>query len=461
MTKSPIRRLLIANRGAVASRVIRAAKAMGLETVAVHSEADSELPYLADADQVVPIGGAAPKDSYLNQSALLAALDQSGADAVHPGYGFLSENSEFASKIETAGAVFVGPSSRLISALGHKARARDLMARHGMAANQSSTVLGSDPAAIVAAGAAIGYPVMVKPAGGGGGIGMVAAMNPSDLLAAVERARSAALRSFGNADIYLEKFLIRPRHVEFQILADRSGNLRHVHERDCSIQRRHQKVIEESPAPGLARALVEGMATRVARTMADLGYDNIGTVETLYTPAGGFGFLEVNTRLQVEHAVTEEVTGVDLVRSQIRLAAGETMDAVMPSVPLLQGHAVQARIYAEDPVRFFPSPGRLSVFRLPQGDGIRIETGYREGNTVTPHYDPMIAKVIAKGRDRADAIARLDGALARLRVEGVRTNIPLLRAVLASPAFLDGDVHTGLIGDVLAEQARISGPSAA
>jgi acetyl-CoA carboxylase biotin carboxylase subunit len=371
---------------------------------------------------------------------------------VHPGYGFLSENAGFAAKVEAAGAVFIGPAARHIDAMGHKARARDLMAGQGMPVNRSSAVLGEDAAGIAAAGREIGYPVMVKPAGGGGGIGMLAAADEVQLIAAVERARSMASRSFGVPDIYLEKLLLRPRHVEFQILADRDGRACHVYERDCSVQRRHQKVIEEAPAPGLGRAVTRAMAERIAGIMAGIGYDNIGTVETLHTEEGGFAFLEVNTRLQVEHAVTEEITGLDLVRCQIRLAAGEPLDRVLPTLPEPSGHAIQARIYAEDPVRFLPSPGPLTVFRLAEGEGIRVETGYAEGNVVTPYYDPMIAKVIAHGPDREAAIRRLDEALAGSRIEGVKTNIPMLRMILASPEFRSGEIHTGLIADLLAAQ---------
>lgn len=452
MTKRPISRILVANRGAAAARILRAAQAMGIETVAVYSEADADLPYLAMAGQAIPIGGAAPRESYLNQDAILQAMRHSGADAVHPGYGFLSENAGFAAKVEDSGAIFIGPAARHIDAMGHKARARDLMAGQGMPVSPSSAVLGEDPADIAAAGRTIGYPVMVKPAGGGGGIGMLTAADDTQLLAAVERARSMASRSFGVPDIYLEKLLQRPRHIEFQILADRSGHACHVFERDCSVQRRHQKVIEEAPAPGLSRSITRDMAQEIAAIMTRIGYDNIGTVETLHTEADGFGFLEVNTRLQVEHAVTEEITGIDLVRCQIRLAAGEPLAHVLPTVPEPDGHAIQARIYAEDPVRFLPSPGPLKVFRLGVGEGIRIETGYAEGNTVTPFYDPMIAKVIAKGVDREDAIRRLDAALAASHIEGVKTNIPTLRAILAYPAFRAGAVHTGLIADVLASQ---------
>ena len=446
----PFSKLLVANRGAAAARILRTAKAMGLGTVAVYSEADAGLPYLAMADEALPVGGAAPRDSYLNQDALLDAARRSGAEAVHPGYGFLSENAEFAARVAAAGMTFIGPSPQHIDAMGHKARARDTVVAHGMPVAASSTVLGEAADEIAAIAASIGYPVMVKPAAGGGGIGMAAARGEAELLKVVERARSMAARSFGVPDVYLEKLLEKPRHVEFQILADRAGNVCHVFERDCSVQRRHQKVIEEAPAPGLDRAIVDAMADRVVGAMCGVGYDNIGTVETLFTAEDGFSFLEVNTRLQVEHAVTEAITGLDLVALQIRLAGGEPLASVLPEVPTPRGHAIQARIYAEDPVRFLPSPGPLTVFRLAEGEGIRIETGYAEGSAITPFYDPMIAKVIAHGPDRLSAIQRLDAALAESRIEGVRTNIPFLRAVLAHPAFREGAVHTGLVPEVLA-----------
>jgi acetyl-CoA carboxylase biotin carboxylase subunit len=443
-------KVLVANRGAVAARVIRALKVLGIRTVAVYSEADAGLPYMALADETYAIGDPDPRFSYLNADVLLDVLRRSGADGLHPGYGFLSENAPFAERVNASGACFIGPSPRWIAAMGHKTRARDLMAQHGMPMDTSSALLNEDDQRTLTEARRIGYPVLVKPAGGGGGIGMLPARDDAELLKAVVQARSLALRSFGNAELYLERLIDRPRHVEFQVLADRYGSVRHLFERDCSVQRRHQKVIEEAGAPRIPRAQVVKTAETITGILARLGYDVIGTVETLYDGAGGFNFLEMNTRLQVEHAVTEEVTGIDLVTSQVRLAFGERLDVVLPGEVTLRGHAIEARIYAEDPVRFFPSPGPLRTLRLPSGDGIRVETGYAEGNQVTPYYDPMIAKVIVRAATRAEAIARLAEALDATVIEGVKTNIPFVRQVLLSPEFSAGDVRTGLGPEILA-----------
>lgn len=443
-------KVLVANRGAVASRVLRALKSLGIRTVAVYSEADAGLPYLGMADESYMIGASDPRSSYLNQEVLEDVIRKSGADGVHPGYGFLSENAGFAERVIESGAGFIGPSPRWISAMGHKTRAKDLMASQGMPMGKSSDILNDVDSDIIAHASRIGFPVLVKPAGGGGGIGMLPAGDEAELLKVVAQARSLAMRSFGNAELYLERLVQRPRHVEFQILADRHGNVRHLFERDCSVQRRHQKVIEEAGAPRIPRIKIDSTANEICSILARMGYDVIGTVETLYDESGGFQFLEMNTRLQVEHAVTEEVTGIDLVASQVRLAWGEHLDKVLPNDPVMQGHAIQARIYAEDPVRFFPSPGQLKTLRLPSGEGIRVETGYAEGSVVTPFYDPMIAKVIARGASRAEAISRLEDALAETEISGVKTNIPFVRQVLRSREFMDGDVHTGLGSEVLA-----------
>ncbi|RYF32341.1 MAG: biotin carboxylase, partial [Comamonadaceae bacterium] len=356
----------------------------------------------------------------------------------------------FAKAVQEAGATFIGPSPRWIEAMGHKTRARDLMALMGMPLAPSTGVLPQLDDAALAKARAIGFPVLVKPAGGGGGIGMLPARDEAELVRAFAQATSVATRSFGSADLYLERLVERPRHIEFQILGDRHGKVCHVFERDCSVQRRHQKVIEESPAPGLPRDEVYAMAQRIAGLLGEMGYDVIGTVEMLYTPELGFMFLEMNTRLQVEHAVTEEVCGIDLVQAQIRLAAGERLEPVVPEPIEARGHAIEARIYAEDPVRFFPSPGLLERFVLPSGEGIRVETGYAEGARITPNYDPMIAKVIAHADDRAGAIARLMKALKATDIAGVKTNIPFLLRVLGNDAFAAGRVHTGLAADVLA-----------
>jgi acetyl-CoA carboxylase biotin carboxylase subunit len=441
--------VLIANRGAIAARVIRSLRKMGMRSVVVYSEADRELPYVSEADEAYCIGPGPAAQSYLNEAALFDAMRRSRADAVHPGYGFLSENARFAERVEAAGLTFIGPSPRWIDAMGHKTRARELMAGHGMPMCRSSGILGDVDEDIRAAGEAVGYPVLVKPAGGGGGIGMIAATDGQSLAEAVRRARSLAERSFGNGEVYLEQLFVRPRHIEFQILADRHGNVRHLFERDCSVQRRHQKVIEEAAAPGLAPGEANEVGDRVVRLLAKLGYDVIGTVEMLRGNDGSYSFLEMNTRLQVEHAVTEAITGLDLVQAQIRLAGGERLDAVLPEPVVPSGHAVELRVYAEDPVRFIPSPGKLEVFRLPQGPGVRVETGYGQGNTISPFYDPMIAKIIVHGRDRAAAIALAQQAIAATEIVGVKTNLPFLERMLAHEPWRQGDLHTGLVQDVL------------
>jgi acetyl-CoA carboxylase biotin carboxylase subunit len=442
-------KVLVANRGAVAARVLRALYELGIKSTAVYSEADYGAPYLELASEAYDIGPAPARDSYLNQERLIELIKRSGADGLHPGYGFLSENAEFAQRVIDAGARFIGPSPRWIDAMGHKTRARELAAGRGMPMSRGSDVLPADPDAVLAAARAVGFPVLVKPAGGGGGIGMLPARNETELLAAVERSRSMASRGFGSTDVYLERLIDRPRHVEFQVLGDSHGALAHLYERDCSTQRRNQKVIEEAPAPGIARVEAEGMAQKVAGIMREMGYDNIGTVEMLYGADGSFSFLEMNTRLQVEHGVTEEITGVDLVKAQIRSAAGEKLAAILPPKVGIDGHAIQARVYAEDPKTFFPSPGKLKVFRPPQDGTIRVETGYAEGRDVTPHYDPMIAKVIVHAPAREQAIDRLIEALGAFDIQGLKHNIPAVLAVLRSDAFREGRVHTGLISEVL------------
>jgi acetyl-CoA carboxylase biotin carboxylase subunit len=438
------RKVLVANRSAVAARVIRTLNRMGVASVAVYSEADAGAPYLARAGEAHCIGPPAARESYLNGARIVELAKACGVDAIHPGYGFLSENAAFARQVQEAGIAFIGPRSDLIDLMGHKTRARELMARHGMPMNTGSGVLPADVGAIVEAAERIGFPVLVKPAAGGGGIGMIAARDAKQLGAAVTQAQSMAARAFGNGELYLERLIERPRHIEIQVLGDRAGRVRHLYERDCSMQRRHQKVIEEAPAPGIARGAIAALADRVAGTMAQIGYDNIGTVEMLMGADGTFHFLEMNTRLQVEHGVTEEIAGIDLVEAQIRAAAGERLEAILPPTVETAGHAVQARVYAEDPVRFFPSPGPLKTFRAPEGDGVRVETGYAEGGAVTPFYDPLLAKVIARGTTRAEAIARLDAALGAFAVEGLKTNIPALLRTLRCDPFRAGDVHTGL-----------------
>jgi acetyl-CoA carboxylase biotin carboxylase subunit len=444
----PFRKVLIANRGAVAARLIRALKALNVKSVAVYSEADAQAPYLADADESHCIGAGPARESYLNQAKILELANSCGADAIHPGYGFLSENAEFARSVAKAGLRFIAPAADWIEAMGHKTRARAAMAERGMPIAAGSGLLDS-ASDVTGIAREIGYPLLVKPAAGGGGIGMVTVADESALARALERARSAAARSFGDAQIYLERFIEQPRHIEFQVMGDRHGAVRHLFERDCSLQRRHQKVIEESPAPGISRRAIADMAEHIVRILADMRYDNIGTVEMLRGRDGNFNFLEMNTRLQVEHAVTEMVTGVDLVAAQVRSAAGEHLADILPGTLTVNGHAIEARIYAEDPVTFFPSPGKLDRYRpCAASPVIRIETGYAEGMQVTPFYDPMLAKVIAHGANRAEAIARLSEALGTFEIAGVKTNIPFILKALGNENFRAGNVHTGLAAEI-------------
>jgi acetyl-CoA carboxylase biotin carboxylase subunit len=355
-------KVLVANRGAVASRVIRALRTLGIRSVAVYSEADRPMPYVAEADESVAIGAPPPRESYLSVERLLAAARESGADALHPGYGFLSENAAFATRVIAEGLAFIGPSPRWIDAMGEKTNARELAQSWGLPVGRGTRTVGSDPAELAREAEAIGYPIMVKPAAGGGGIGMLRVDNPAQLADAVAKARSAAERGFGVGDVYLERLVVNPRHVEIQVLGDRHGQVAHLFDRDCSVQRRNQKVIEEAPAPGIAAQRRLEVAVQAAQALAAAGYDNIGTLEMLLGATGEFSFLEMNTRLQVEHGVTEEITGVDLVAGQIRSAAGERLENILPANLATRGHAIEARVCAEDPLRFFPSTGTLAVF---------------------------------------------------------------------------------------------------
>jgi acetyl-CoA carboxylase, biotin carboxylase subunit len=441
-------KVLVANRGAVAARVLRCLNSMNVPSVAVYSDADAGAPYLALASETVRIGEGPAQRSYLDQTAILGAARTTGADAVHPGYGFLSENSAFAQSACDAGVAFIGPSPRWIEAMGHKARARELAEQSGLPVCRGSGVLdtSSDVAEIARN---IGFPIMVKPAGGGGGIGMLPVRSEAELAGAVAKASSLALRGFANGDVYLERLLERPRHIEFQVLGDHHGGLRHLFERDCSVQRRNQKIVEEAPAPFLPRPALGALADRVAASLRKLGYDGIGTVEMLMGADGTFTFLEMNTRLQVEHGVTEQVTGLDLVAAQIRCAAGERLAAVLPDDIVIRGHAIEARICAEDPVKFFPSSGTLKTFRFPTGPGIRVDTGYAEGRTVTPFYDSLLAKLIVHAPTRPQAVADLIAALEGTTIEGVKTNIPTILKLLRTESFQNGPFDTGIVADTI------------
>ena len=437
--------VLVANRGEIARRVIRTARRLGVTAVAVYSDADAELPYVREADQAVHIGPAQPALSYLNAAALIDAARKTGAAAVHPGYGFLAENADFAGQVIAAGLTWVGPDPAAIEQMGDKIRARNLMERAGVPVSPGSREPVTEEAAAVAEADRIGYPVMVKAAAGGGGIGMGVAAGEAELRAAFATARSRAERFFGSPEILIERYVERARHVEVQILGLADGNVLALGERDCSVQRRHQKVAEETPSPGVSPALREQMLTAAVRAGQAVGYRGAGTVECLVdTDAGSFVFLEMNTRLQVEHPVTELVTGLDLVEQQFRIAAGEPPSfdpaAVRPS-----GHALELRVYAEDPVRFLPSPGTITRWEEPAGHGIRVDAGYQVGNTVTPYYDPLLAKLCVHGADRAQALARARAAVAAFAVEGLKTNLAFHTELLASPDFVSGDYDTSLV----------------
>jgi acetyl-CoA carboxylase biotin carboxylase subunit len=439
--------VLIANRGEIARRIIRTARRMGVRAVAVYSDADEGLPYVSEADEAVRIGPAAPAQSYLDAAALLEVARKTGAAAVHPGYGFLAENAGFARAVTGAGLIWIGPSPDAIDQMGDKIRARNLMAAAGVPVAPGTTEPVADADAAVAAADEIGYPVMVKAAAGGGGIGMSAALDADALRKAFETARTRAERFFGSPEILLERYLPRARHVEVQILGLADGRVVALGERDCSVQRRHQKVAEETPSPGISAELRAQMLAAAVRAGEAVGYLGAGTVECLVdAESGTFVFLEMNTRLQVEHPVTELVTGIDLVEQQFLIAAGEPV-SFDPSAPIVpRGHAIELRVYAEDPKRFLPSPGAITAWQEPSGPGVRVDSGYAAGTTVTPFYDPLLAKLCAHGATRDEAIARARLAVADFVVTGPKTNLPFHAELLVNAEFVSGDYDTGLIG---------------
>ena len=437
--------VLVANRGEIARRIIATARRLGIRAVAVYSEADQGLPFVAEADEAVLIGPPPPAESYLDSGAVLAAAKRTGAAAIHPGYGFLSENPRFARQVLAAGLTWVGPPPEAIEQMGDKINARNLMAQAGVPVAAGTTEAVTSADAAVAQADRIGYPVMVKAAAGGGGIGMSAVSGPPALRAAFETARTRAERFFGDPAILLERYIERARHVEVQILGLADGRVVALGERDCSVQRRHQKVAEETPSPGVGTTLRERMLAAAVQAGAAVGYRGAGTVECLVdTAAGDFVFLEMNTRLQVEHPITELVTGIDLVEQQFRIASGEPAgfdpDGVRP-----QGHAVELRVYAEDPVRFLPSPGTIERWQEPAGPGVRVDAGYAAGNRVTPFYDPLLAKLCVHGADRAQALARAREAVAAFGITGLRTNLPFHADLLASEEFTSGDYDTSIV----------------
>jgi propionyl-CoA carboxylase alpha chain len=439
-----IGKLLVANRGEIARRVFRTCRSMGIATVAVHSDPDADAPFVREADEAVPLGGAAPAESYLRIDALVDAARRTGADAVHPGYGFLSEDARFARAVLDAGLVFVGPPPPAIEAMGSKLAAKAMMVEAGVPVLATAEVRPGDDG-LPEAAERVGWPLLVKASAGGGGRGMRVVRRPEDLAEAVAGAAREAAAAFGDGTVFLEPWIEAPRHVEVQVMADRHGTVVSLFERECSIQRRHQKVVEEAPSPAVDPALRARLGDAAVAAARAVGYEGAGTVELLLMADGSFAFLEMNTRLQVEHPVTEGVTGLDLVRLQLLVAAGEPLppEAVAPR---LAGHAIEARLYAEDPSGgYLPATGTLTHFAVPLGEGVRVDAGVEDGSVVGPHYDPMLAKVIAVGPTRAEAAARLAAALAGARLHGVTTNRDLLVGVLRSEEFLAGATDTAFL----------------
>ncbi len=445
-------KILIANRGEIAVRVLRACRELGIATVAVYSDADREALHVRRADEACALGAAAAGESYLNMDKLLAAARHTGAQAIHPGYGFLAENAEFARRCAQAGVKFIGPGAAAMELMGSKTQARQTMAAAGVPLVPGSGALAS-PREAEAAANRLGYPVLVKAAAGGGGKGMRVVRRPAEMESAFAAAQSEAVAAFGSGEVYLEKLLERPRHIEVQVLGDEHGNLVYLGERECSLQRRHQKVLEESPSPLVEEALRRRMGETAVEVARAAGYSNAGTVEFLVDAARDFYFLEMNTRLQVEHPVTEMVTGLDLVQLQIRIAAGEKLPFRQPDVQL-RGHAIECRIYAEDPENnFFPSPGRITRLVTPSGPGIRDESGVYEGWTVPMEYDPLLSKLVAHAGTRPQAIARMQRALEEYFVGGIATNLALFRRILRHPEFVAGELDTGFLERLLNEPA--------
>ncbi|UCH52293.1 MAG: acetyl-CoA carboxylase biotin carboxylase subunit [Pseudomonadota bacterium] len=435
-----IQKVVIANRGEIALRIQRACRTLGIKTVAVHSEADRDAKYVRLADESVCIGPAQAPQSYLNAPAIISAAEVTDAQAIHPGYGFLSENADFAERVEQSGFVFVGPRAETIRLMGDKISAIKAMKRAGVPCVPGSEgPLPSTEKEILKIAAGIGYPVLIKAAAGGGGRGMRVVHTEAALLSSIQLTRAEAKAAFGNDTVYMEKFLDNPRHVEFQVLADEHGNAVHLGERDCSLQRRHQKVVEESPAPGIPDRLRHKIGDRCAEACKKIGYRGAGTFEFLYQD-NEFFFIEMNTRVQVEHPVTEMVTGIDIVMEQLRIASGEKLSLRQRDIHW-KGHAIECRINAEDPRTFVPSPGRITGFHPPGGPGIRIDTHIYDGYVVPPYYDSMIAKLIAFGDTREMALARMRIALSEIVVEGIKTNIALHRDIMMDNAFVTGGVN--------------------
>ncbi len=447
-------KILIANRGEIALRIQRACRLLGVKTVVVHSEADRDAKYVKLADESVCIGPAPSKDSYLNVPAIISAAEVTDAEAIHPGYGFLSENADFSERVEQCGFVFIGPRADTIRLMGDKVSAKDAMKKAGVPCVPGSEgALPDDHKEIIRTAREIGYPVIIKAAGGGGGRGMRVVHTEAALINAVQMTKQEAQTAFGNPTVYMEKFLENPRHVEIQVLADTHGNAIYLGERDCSMQRRHQKVIEEAPAPGIPEKLIEKIGERCAEACRKIGYRGAGTFEFLYEN-GEFYFIEMNTRVQVEHPVTELITGVDIVQEQIRIAAGEKLRYRQKDIEF-RGHAIECRINAEDPYTFIPSPGTITAWHTPGGPGIRVDSHVYAGYKVPPHYDSMIGKLISYGETREQAIRKMRIALSEMLVEGIKTNIPLHHELMRDKGFVDGGASIHYLEHMLAEKKEV------
>jgi len=447
------KKILIANRGEIALRVQRACREMGIKAVVVYSEVDREAKYVKLADEAVCIGPAPSGQSYLNMPAIISAAEVTDAEAIHPGYGFLSESADFAERVEKSGFVFIGPTPESIRLMGDKVSAKQAMIRAGVPTVPGSEgALPDNPAEIKRIAKAIGYPVIIKAAGGGGGRGMRVVHTEAALLHAVQTTKSEAQAAFNNPEVYMEKFLQNPRHIEIQVLADQHRNAVYLFERDCSMQRRHQKVIEEAPAPGIPRRLIERIGERCASACKKIGYRGAGTFEFLYEN-GEFYFIEMNTRVQVEHPVTEMITGIDIVRTQILVAAGEKLPFTQRQLQL-RGHAIECRINAEDAYKFTPSPGRIMAWHAPGGPGVRVDSHIYAGYTVPPNYDSMVGKIIVHGDTREQALARMRGALAEVVVEGIKTNVPLHRELMVDANFEAGGTNIHYLESWLAQRER-------
>jgi len=447
------RKILVANRGEIALRVLSACKELDIRTVAVYSEADRHALHVRFADEAICIGPPRSSESYLNIPQVISAAEVANVDGIHPGYGFLSENANFAEVCEASHITFIGPSPELIRMMGEKDRARIEMAAAGVPIIPGSDGVVQNEAAAKKVAAEIGLPLMIKAAEGGGGRGMRVVRTKRELVPAFQTARAEAEQAFGSPNVYMEKLIERPRHIEFQVLGDRHGNVIHLGERECSLQRRHQKVLEESPSMALDAATRERIGCQVVQALRKVGYSNAGTVEFLRDDSGELYFIEMNARVQVEHPVTEMVTQVDIVKAQIRVAAGERLeDAVGSFQP--RGHAIECRINAEDPDTFVPSPGRITAFRVPGGPGIRVDTAAYADAVIPPYYDSLIAKLVAHGRDRAEAIARMHGALDGFVVEGIKTTIPLHKRILAEPDFVAGKFDTQFLERLAPVEAK-------